>query len=99
MRWRPRTEMEPPSGRDFGAVHDEKAKVFQAMRPLTPDDDTLKAQLADFFHIAGVGIWALGMDGSDVRAAYSQVYFGDLFDVPYPVLVILNLVPVQAMRG
>jgi glucose-6-phosphate 1-dehydrogenase len=27
--------MEPPSGRDFGAVHDEKAKVFQAMRPLT----------------------------------------------------------------
>lgn len=30
--------MEPPSGRDFGAVHAEKAKVFQAMRPLTPDD-------------------------------------------------------------
>jgi glucose-6-phosphate 1-dehydrogenase len=30
--------MEPPSGRDFGAVHSEKAKVFQAMRPLTPDD-------------------------------------------------------------
>jgi glucose-6-phosphate 1-dehydrogenase len=30
--------MEPPSGRDFGAVHNEKAKVFQAMRPLTPDD-------------------------------------------------------------
>ncbi len=25
--------MEPPSGRDFGAVHNEKAKVFQAMRP------------------------------------------------------------------
>ena len=30
--------MEPPSGRDFGAVHSEKAKVFQAMRPLKPDD-------------------------------------------------------------
>ncbi len=30
--------MEPPSDRDFGAVHSEKAKVFQAMRPLKPDD-------------------------------------------------------------
>jgi glucose-6-phosphate 1-dehydrogenase len=30
--------MDPPSGRDFGAVHSEKAKVFQAMRPLTRDD-------------------------------------------------------------
>jgi glucose-6-phosphate 1-dehydrogenase len=30
--------MEPPSTRDFGAVHTEKAKVFQAMRPLQPDD-------------------------------------------------------------
>ncbi len=30
--------MEPPSGRHFGAVHYEKAKVFQAMRPLKPDD-------------------------------------------------------------
>jgi glucose-6-phosphate 1-dehydrogenase len=30
--------MEPPAGRDFGAVHNEKAKVFQAMRPLNPDD-------------------------------------------------------------
>lgn len=30
--------MEPPAGRDFGAVHTEKAKVFQAMRPLQPDD-------------------------------------------------------------
>ncbi len=32
------------------------------------DDPTslaLKAQLAGFFHIAGVGIWALGMDGND----------------------------------
>ena len=30
--------MEPPATRDFGAVHVEKAKVFQAMRPLKPDD-------------------------------------------------------------
>jgi glucose-6-phosphate 1-dehydrogenase len=30
--------MEPPAGRHFGAVQSEKAKVFQAMRPLTPDD-------------------------------------------------------------
>jgi glucose-6-phosphate 1-dehydrogenase len=30
--------MEPAATRDFGAVHVEKAKVFQAMRPLEPDD-------------------------------------------------------------
>ncbi|MGD0443564.1 MAG: glucose-6-phosphate dehydrogenase [Edaphobacter sp.] len=30
--------MEPPATRDFGAVHNEKAKVFQAMRPLKSDD-------------------------------------------------------------
>jgi len=30
--------MEPPSDRDFGAVQTEKAKVFQAMRPLNRDD-------------------------------------------------------------
>ncbi|MGO8792024.1 MAG: glucose-6-phosphate dehydrogenase [Terriglobia bacterium] len=30
--------MEPPCGRNYGAVHTEKAKVFEAMRPLTPDD-------------------------------------------------------------
>jgi len=30
--------MEPPSGRSFGAVHDEKAKVFEAMRPLSSAD-------------------------------------------------------------
>ena len=28
--------MEPPAYRGFGAVHSEKAKVFQAMRPLSP---------------------------------------------------------------
>jgi glucose-6-phosphate 1-dehydrogenase len=30
--------MEPPATRHFGAVQIEKAKVFQAMRPLKPDD-------------------------------------------------------------
>ena len=30
--------MESPCGRDFGAVHNEKAKVFVAMRPLKPND-------------------------------------------------------------
>jgi glucose-6-phosphate 1-dehydrogenase len=30
--------MEPPAYRGFGAVHTEKAKVFQAMRPLQSDD-------------------------------------------------------------
>ncbi|MBS0202548.1 MAG: glucose-6-phosphate dehydrogenase [Planctomycetes bacterium] len=30
--------MEPPAGRHFGLVHTEKAKVFQAMRPLQPAD-------------------------------------------------------------
>ena len=39
--------MEPPAGRDFGAVHNEKAKVFQAMRPLTPGD-LVRGQYADY---------------------------------------------------
>lgn len=30
--------MEPPAYQSFAAVHNEKAKVFQAMRPLVPDD-------------------------------------------------------------
>jgi glucose-6-phosphate 1-dehydrogenase len=30
--------MEPPATRNYGAVQSEKAKVFEAMRPLTPDD-------------------------------------------------------------
>jgi glucose-6-phosphate 1-dehydrogenase len=30
--------MEAPAGRHFAMVHNEKAKVFQAMRPLKPDD-------------------------------------------------------------
>jgi len=30
--------MEPPAYRGYGAVHNEKSKVFQAMRPLKPED-------------------------------------------------------------
>ncbi len=30
--------MEPPAAQGFAAVHSEKASVFHAMRPLTPDD-------------------------------------------------------------
>ncbi|HWG21124.1 MAG TPA: glucose-6-phosphate dehydrogenase [Terracidiphilus sp.] len=30
--------MEPPAGRSFAAVHDEKAKIFKAMCPLKPVD-------------------------------------------------------------
>ncbi|THD46990.1 MAG: glucose-6-phosphate dehydrogenase [Bradyrhizobium sp.] len=30
--------MEPPAGRDYGAVQDEKAKVFRAMRALKPQN-------------------------------------------------------------
>ncbi len=39
--------MEPPACRGFGAVHAEKAKVFQAMRPLKPDD-LVRGQYADY---------------------------------------------------
>ncbi|MGA2584961.1 MAG: glucose-6-phosphate dehydrogenase [Tepidisphaeraceae bacterium] len=39
--------MEAPAGRDFGAVQNEKAKVFEAMRPLTPDD-VVRGQYAGY---------------------------------------------------
>jgi glucose-6-phosphate 1-dehydrogenase len=39
--------MEPPAGRDFGAVQNEKAKVFKAMRPLKPDD-VVRGQYAGY---------------------------------------------------
>jgi glucose-6-phosphate 1-dehydrogenase len=39
--------MEPPAGRDYGAVHTEKAKVFEAMRPLEPDD-VVRGQYAGY---------------------------------------------------
>jgi glucose-6-phosphate 1-dehydrogenase len=39
--------MEPPAGQDFGAVHNEKTKVFQAMRPLK-SDDVVRGQYAGY---------------------------------------------------
>ncbi|MBK5256372.1 MAG: glucose-6-phosphate dehydrogenase [Vicinamibacteria bacterium] len=39
--------MEPPATRDFGAVHAEKAAVFQAMRPLKADD-VVRGQYAGY---------------------------------------------------
>jgi glucose-6-phosphate 1-dehydrogenase len=45
--------MEPPSERAFGALHTEKAKVFQAMRPLTRDD-LVRGQYAGYRKEEGV---------------------------------------------
>ena len=45
--------MEPPADRDFGAVHSEQAKVFQAMRPLMPGD-LVRGQYAGYRKEPGV---------------------------------------------
>jgi glucose-6-phosphate 1-dehydrogenase len=45
--------MEPPAGRDFGAVHNEQAKVFEAMRPLAADD-LVRGQYAGYRSEANV---------------------------------------------
>jgi len=45
--------MEPPSDRDFGAVHREKANVFRAMRPLQRDD-LVRGQYAGYRKEPGV---------------------------------------------
>jgi glucose-6-phosphate 1-dehydrogenase len=39
--------MEPPADRDFGAVHSEKAKIFQAMRSLK-SNDLVRGQYAGY---------------------------------------------------
>ncbi|HVC17062.1 MAG TPA: glucose-6-phosphate dehydrogenase [Rhodanobacter sp.] len=52
--------MEPPAYQGFGAVHSEKAKVFQAMRPLRPDD-VVRGQYAGYRKEPGVA------RGSDVE--------------------------------
>ncbi len=39
--------MEPPATRNFGSVHTEQAKVFEAMRPLRPDD-VVRGQYAGY---------------------------------------------------
>jgi glucose-6-phosphate 1-dehydrogenase len=45
--------MEPPAGRDFGAVHNEKARVFQAIRPLK-SHDLVRGQYAGYRKEPGV---------------------------------------------
>ena len=45
--------MEPPAYRGFGAVHTEKAKVFQAMRPITAHD-VVRGQYAGYRKEPGV---------------------------------------------
>jgi glucose-6-phosphate 1-dehydrogenase len=45
--------MEPPAYQGYGAVHTEKAKVFQAMRALTPDD-VVRGQYDGYRDEAGV---------------------------------------------
>jgi glucose-6-phosphate 1-dehydrogenase len=45
--------MEPPAGRDFGAVQREKANIFSAMRPLTRDD-LVRGQYAEYRKEPGV---------------------------------------------
>lgn len=45
--------MEPPAYQGYGAVHIEKAKVFQAMRPLNPDD-VVRGQYTGYRKEAGV---------------------------------------------
>jgi glucose-6-phosphate 1-dehydrogenase len=45
--------MEPPAGQDFGAVHAEQAKVFQAMRPLSAND-VVRGQYAGYRQEADV---------------------------------------------
>jgi glucose-6-phosphate 1-dehydrogenase len=45
--------MEAPVGRHFGAIHNERAKVFEAMRPLGPED-MVRGQYAGYRDEAGV---------------------------------------------
>ncbi|MGH7184018.1 MAG: glucose-6-phosphate dehydrogenase [Nitrospiraceae bacterium] len=45
--------MEPPAYQSYGAVHSEKAKVFQAMRPLQ-QDDVVRGQYAGYRREPGV---------------------------------------------
>ena len=52
--------MEPPAYQGFGAVHSEKAKVFQAMRPLQ-SDELVRGQYAGYRKEPGVA------KGSDVE--------------------------------
>jgi glucose-6-phosphate 1-dehydrogenase len=45
--------MEPPAGRDYGAVQTEKAKIFESMRPLE-SSDVIRGQYAGYRKEPGV---------------------------------------------
>ncbi|HAT32771.1 MAG TPA: glucose-6-phosphate dehydrogenase [Janthinobacterium sp.] len=45
--------MEPPAGRNYGALQTEKSKVFQSMRPIEPDD-LVRGQYAGYRQEPGV---------------------------------------------
>ncbi|HUW76680.1 MAG TPA: glucose-6-phosphate dehydrogenase [Gallionella sp.] len=62
--------MEPPAFQGYGAVHSEKAKVFQAMRPLKPED-VVRGQYAGYRKETGVA------KGSDVETFCAMRLFVD----------------------
>jgi glucose-6-phosphate 1-dehydrogenase len=62
--------MEPPAYQGFGAVHSEKAKVFQAMRPLHPDD-VVRGQYTGYRKEPGVA------KGSDIETFCAARLFID----------------------
>jgi glucose-6-phosphate 1-dehydrogenase len=71
--------MEPPAYRGFAAVQSEKAKVFQAMRPLQPDD-LVRGQYAGYRNEPGVA------KNSDVETFCAVRMFIDSWrweDVPW----------------
>ena len=62
--------MEPPAYQGYGAVHIEKAKVFQSMRPLKPDD-VVRGQYDGYRKEPGVA------KGSDVETFCAMRLFID----------------------
>jgi glucose-6-phosphate 1-dehydrogenase len=62
--------MEPPAYQGYGAVHNEKSKVFQAMRPLKPGD-LVRGQYAGYRKEPGVAA------GSDVETFCALKLFID----------------------
>ena len=61
--------MEPPAGRHFEAVQSEKAKIFEAMRPLKPDD-VVRGQYATGLRISE----CLGLQWQDVGFAEGMIH-------------------------
>lgn len=62
--------MEPPAYQGYGAIHSEKTKVFQAMRPLQPDD-VVRGQYRGYRKEPGVA------KGSDVETFCALRLFVD----------------------